>query len=134
MNVQVRHTTIGLLINENERLLLEDFEKQLDETASAQGQYRHDELSLRTGIPLHERRNGHAHCKAMSLRSSETINIANGKLDLGHWQRLFVVELDMPSARTVSLVAIGVRLHRYSQEHGRIALQRPRRSYPWHAK
>lgn len=109
INVQVRHTTIALLINENERLLLQDFERQLESTASAQGLYQHDQLSLRTGITLQERQNGHAHCKAMSLRSSETINIVHCRLDLGRWQRLFVVELDTASARTLSMVAMGMR-------------------------
>ena len=108
-NVQTRHTTTGLLINENEPLLLEDFQRQLEKAAGAQIRYRHDELDQREGISPHERKNGHAHCKAMYLRSSETINIAHGNLDLGRWQRLFLVELDFAPTRPLSVVLMGIR-------------------------
>ncbi len=109
-NIQTRHTTTGLLINENEPLLLEDFARQLDVMASPQVHYRHDELELRTGIPAYERQNGHAHCKAMTLRSSETVNIARNKLDLGQWQSIFLVELDIACSRTVSVMLMGLRM------------------------
>ena len=50
VNIQTRHTTTGLLLNENEALLLDDFKRQLEGCASAQANYRHDELDLRIGI------------------------------------------------------------------------------------
>ncbi len=109
VNIQTHHTTAGLLVNENEPLLLEDFARHLEELAGAKAHYRHDELDLRTGIALHERKNGHAHCKAMHLRNSETINIAHCDLDLGRWQRLFLVELDTGCSRTLSIMLMGCR-------------------------
>ncbi len=54
-----------------------------------------------------EKPNGHAHCKALFLRSSETINIVDGRLQLGRWQRIFLLELDCPRRRTVSVMVMG---------------------------
>jgi thiamine phosphate synthase YjbQ (UPF0047 family) len=34
----------------------------------------------------------HAHCLQLMLGASETIPVADGKLALGTWQRIFVVE------------------------------------------
>jgi secondary thiamine-phosphate synthase enzyme len=54
-----------------------------------------------------ERRNGHAHCRALLLGSSVAVNVANGRLQLGRWQRVFLVELDGPRTREVSVLVIG---------------------------
>ena len=54
-----------------------------------------------------ERANGHAHCHALLLGSSASLNLAEGRLQLGCWQRVFLVELDGPRVREVSVLAIG---------------------------
>ena len=63
-----------------------------------------------------ERPNGHAHCKSMFLRTSETISVRNGRLDLGLWQRIFLVELDASRRRSVSLTLIGAPVD-YREAH-----------------
>jgi secondary thiamine-phosphate synthase enzyme len=40
--------------------------------------------------------NGHSHCLQLLLGSSETVPVMDGELQLGTWQRLFLVELDGP--------------------------------------
>ena len=63
--------------------------------------YAHDDLSRRTVnvIGERERRNGHAHCRAALLRSSETLIVEGGRLCLGRWQRVLFVECDGPQPR-----------------------------------
>ncbi len=108
LNVQTRHTTTAIIVNENEPLLLEDLKKSLERLAPRTVSYQHDDFDLRTeNLTPDERPNGHAHCKALFLRSSETLNIINGELDLGRWQRVFLLELDGARDRTVSLSILG---------------------------
>jgi secondary thiamine-phosphate synthase enzyme len=54
-----------------------------------------------------ERSNGHAHCRALLLGVSATLNIVDGRLLLGRWQRVFFVELDGPRERAISAVVLG---------------------------
>lgn len=108
VNVQTRHTTAAVLVNENEPLLLEDMRRTLERLAPQAIEYRHDDFSVRTAnMTPDENPNGHAHCKSMFLRASETLNVVDGSLQLGRWQRIFFVELDCARERTISLVALG---------------------------
>jgi secondary thiamine-phosphate synthase enzyme len=107
VNVQSRHTTAAVVVNENEPLLLGDLVALLERLAPRGQGYRHDALDLRQGVPPDERPNGHSHAKALLLRTAETLNLAGGRLQLGRWQRVLLLELDGPRQREVSLVALG---------------------------
>jgi secondary thiamine-phosphate synthase enzyme len=108
VNLQALHTTTALLINENEPLLLDDFETTLSRMVPADGRYRHDDPSARVvNLTPGERTNGHAHCRALFLAASVSVNIVDGRLVLGRWQRLFFAELDGPRERLVSAVVVG---------------------------
>jgi secondary thiamine-phosphate synthase enzyme len=109
VNVQIRHTTAGIVVNENEPGLLRDAQALLERLAPRDAGYAHDELHLRPGAPPDERPNGHAHAKALLLRTAETVNVADGRLLLGTWQRVLLVELDGPRDREVSMLALGER-------------------------
>jgi secondary thiamine-phosphate synthase enzyme len=103
-----RHTTAGIRINEHEPLLLEDMARLLDELAPTTTQYRHDDFTVRTvNLTENERINGHSHCRSLLLGASETVPVAGGKLLLGRWQRIFLVELDGPSQREFVVQVIG---------------------------
>jgi secondary thiamine-phosphate synthase enzyme len=106
VTVTTRHTTTALTINENEARLLEDLQRFLGELAPPGRGYRHDDLQLRE-CPPDEPRNAHAHLLAMLLGSSEVLPLVDGKLDLGTWQSLLLVELDGPHARTISIQICG---------------------------
>lgn len=99
--VQTRHTTTGLIVNEAEPRLLEDLAARLACWAPLDLPYAHDDLSRRTVnvMGARERRNGHAHCRAALLRSSETLVVEGGRLCLGRWQRVLFVESDGPQQR-----------------------------------
>jgi secondary thiamine-phosphate synthase enzyme len=109
VNVQTRHTTTGICVNENEPLLLTDLLALLERLSPRAAGYAHDELHRRPGVPADERPNGHAHAKALLLRTAETLNVADGRLQLGRWQRVLLVELDGPREREVSMLAMGER-------------------------
>jgi secondary thiamine-phosphate synthase enzyme len=109
VNVQTRHTTTGICVNENEPLLLTDLLALLERLAPRGTAYAHDELHRRSGVRPDERPNGHAHAKALFLRTAETLNVADGRLQLGRWQRVLLLELDGPREREVSLLAMGER-------------------------
>jgi secondary thiamine-phosphate synthase enzyme len=109
VNVQTRHTTTGIVVNEHEPLLIEDLGHLLERWAPQAASYRHDDLPARTGpCAPDERPNADAHARAVLLGASETLNVADGRLDLGRWQRVFLVELDGPRIRAVSLAIQGL--------------------------
>jgi secondary thiamine-phosphate synthase enzyme len=108
VNVQTRHTTTAILVGEHEPLLIEDLTQALERLAPRHSDYRHDDFEVRTvNMCPEEEKNGHSHCKALFLRSSECLNIVDGRMDLGQWQRIFLIELDRPRLRTVSLMILG---------------------------
>jgi secondary thiamine-phosphate synthase enzyme len=103
------HTTAAVRINENEPLLLQDMTRFLERVAPKDGQYQHNDFSIRTvNMTEDECPNGHAHCQQLVLGASETIPLVNGRLQLGQWQRLFLVELDHPRSREVLVQVLGV--------------------------
>jgi secondary thiamine-phosphate synthase enzyme len=106
--VQSRHTTAAVLVNENEPLLLQDFEDLLTRWAPAERPYRHNDLDAREGVPADERPNAHAHAQALLLGPSVCLNVTAGQLDLGEWQSVFLVELDGPRDRSFSVQVLGV--------------------------
>jgi secondary thiamine-phosphate synthase enzyme len=108
VNVQTHHTTTAIVVNEHEPLLLTDFQALLERAVPDDGRYRHDDPAIRTvNLTPEERVNGHAHCRALMLAPSACLNINNGRLCLGRWQRVFLVELDGPREREVSAVVMG---------------------------
>jgi secondary thiamine-phosphate synthase enzyme len=102
-----RHTTAAVRIQEDEPMLLEDFRVFLKRLAPAQDHYRHNDFRART-VHMHEdeRPNGHAHCLQLLLGTSETVPVFDGELQLGTWQRIFLVELDGPRPRREVLVQV----------------------------
>jgi secondary thiamine-phosphate synthase enzyme len=107
VNVQTKHTTTAIIVNENEPLLHEDLKQLLEQLAPRLAEYQHNDFSRRVDIPPDEPANGHSHCKALFLPVSACINIADGQLQLGRWQRIFLLELDEARDRSVSVMVIG---------------------------
>jgi secondary thiamine-phosphate synthase enzyme len=107
VTVQSRHTTTAIVVNENEPLLLADFEDLLEAWAPAGRVYRHNDLAAREA-PADEKPNGHAHARSLVLGTSVCLNVADGRIDLGRWQSIFLVELDGPRKRSLSVQVLGV--------------------------
>jgi secondary thiamine-phosphate synthase enzyme len=101
------HTTAAVRIQEDEPLLLEDLRAFLKRLAPAHEHYQHNDFRVRT-VHMHEdeRPNGHSHCLQLLLGTSETVPVVEGELQLGTWQRIFLVELDGPRPRREVLVQV----------------------------
>lgn len=105
-NVYSNHTTVAIRVNENEPLLLTDFERLLERLIPP-GSYEHDDMTRRAGVPPDEPVNGHSHCRQLLLSSSETVPVVESALQLGRWQRVFLVELDGPRQRRITVQVMG---------------------------
>ena len=103
LHLQSLHTTLGLAVNENEPLLLRDFEGLLNRLAPANAGYEHDDFARRFDISMDEPINGHAHCRQLLLTSFATLLVEDGELVLGRWQSVFAVELDGPRRRELAV-------------------------------
>lgn len=58
------------------------------------GPYRHDDFSVRTvNMTADEHRIGHPHCQHLFIGTSCHLPIIERSLELGQWQRIFLVEL-----------------------------------------
>ncbi len=98
LSVFSKHSTSAIVVNENERGLLQDFERTLNDLIPDKNNYGHDRID----------NNASSHLKSFLLGSSETIPIIDGELDLGTWQSIFFIELDGPRTnRAIDLVFIG---------------------------
>jgi secondary thiamine-phosphate synthase enzyme len=109
VNVQTRHTTTAVIVNEDEPSLLEDMKLMLARMAPEPEYYQHNDFEIRTAnMTPEERPNGHSHCRSLLLGTSATLNVLDGEIQRGRWQRIFFVELDHERARTVSVMAMGL--------------------------
>jgi secondary thiamine-phosphate synthase enzyme len=108
VNIQSCHTTTAIVVNEHEPLLLGDFSTLLERAAPHAAAYRHDDATMRTvNVTPDERVNGHAHCRALLLGAAVCLNVVDARLRIGRWQRVFLVELDGPREREISVVVMG---------------------------
>ena len=107
--VYSRHTTAGIVINENEPLLIKDMYRHLERIASPADDYDHNNFDVRTvNMCDDECANGHAHLQHLMIGVSEHVPILDGKLSLGQWQRIFLLEMDRPRTRQVTLQFFGI--------------------------
>ena len=106
--IYVPHTTMGVAINHNESMLLQDFMRVLYKIVPVDDQYSHDLFELRRESTADGRSNGHSHCKSILLGNSETVPVEKGKLLLTERQTIFAVEFDGSRTRDVFIQVIGL--------------------------
>ncbi len=91
--VFAKHTTAGLTILENyDPSIPEDLHNLLS-SLIPYGKWKHDRIDG----------NGDAHLKSSIIKPSLTLPITNGKLDLGTWQKIVLLEFDGPREREIVL-------------------------------
>jgi secondary thiamine-phosphate synthase enzyme len=109
--VQSLHTTAGLLMNEWETGFKRDLARVANGLVPPGGAYRHDDMSLRWEnlCPDDEDHpNGHSHIQAAMIGTpSLTLGARNGRLVIGRWQRVCLVEFDRSRSRRVALQLLG---------------------------
>jgi len=99
--VFLQHTTMGVMINHNEPMLLQDFMRVLYRLAPSDERYSHDLFELKKNNKSDGRSNGHSHCKAMLMGTSVAVPIENGVMMLSDLQSIFAVEFDGSRDRDV---------------------------------
>lgn len=95
-----QHTTTALIINEAEERLWKDIQIFLEKLAPSSDRYFHNDLHLRD-VPEDEPINAHSHLMAMLLETTVVLPIIKGKLGLGTYQSILMLELDGPRSRKV---------------------------------
>jgi len=91
------HTTTAVLINENEPRLLRDFEKAVKQLISWEEQYAHNTIDD----------NAASHLTGAFIGNNICLPIEKGRIQLGTWQSIFLVELDGPRSRRIEVKVIG---------------------------
>lgn len=102
VNVFVAHTTCAIKIMEGEILLLSDINTYLREHFPEEGKYMHNMIEIRD-VPINERVNGHSHLRQLFFGTDANIPIQDGKMLLGKWQTVFLVEFDPIREREIYL-------------------------------
>lgn len=95
--VRVPHTTAAITINEAEPGLLEDIVRVIEDYFKPGGPWLHNRID----------NNAHAHLAASFIGDSRVVPVRSGRMTLGTWQRLILVEGDGPRMRRLQLVYIG---------------------------
>lgn len=102
VNIFVQHTTSSIKILENELLLLADINNFLEQLVPQNNNYMHNKIEIRE-VPINERINAHSHLRQLMFPTSETIPVKDGKMMLGTWQSVFLVEFDPIRKRNIVL-------------------------------
>ena len=100
VTIFVSGSTAAVTTIEYEPGLVHDFPEMLSRIAPRDIEYEHDNT-------WHDG-NGHSHVRSSLIGPSITIPIVQGKLTLGRWQQVVLLEMDTrPRTRTVILQIMG---------------------------
>lgn len=97
--VNAMHITASVFINDDERGLIYDFKKWLEELAPEDVErYKHN---------LTGEDNAHSHLKRTIMGREVVVAITDGKLDFGPWEQIFYGEFDGSRRKRVLIKIIG---------------------------
>ncbi len=99
------HTTTAIFVNEPQTALLDDIEQLLERLAPRGEEWKHNDPRYSDC----DRQNADAHLRAIVLGSSATLQVADGDLVMGQWQRILMAELDGPRTRQLVLQILAAR-------------------------
>lgn len=92
--VSVPHTTCAVTMNEPEPGLLDDFAQALERLIPWEGRYAHNQGA---------EDNAAAHVRANLVGHQVLVPVVNGRLQVGVWQDVLLIECDGPRRRTVDV-------------------------------
>jgi secondary thiamine-phosphate synthase enzyme len=96
----VRGSTAAITTMEYEPGGVHDLQQLLDRLIPQRGDYEHNRLNHDT--------NSHAHQKASLIGPSATVPVTGGRLSLGTWQQIVLIDFDdRPRERTVVVQVVG---------------------------
>jgi len=94
--LHVPHTTAGIIVNEGaDPAVMEDVLSALEKMVPWRASYSHSEG------------NAAAHIKAIMTGGRTSLIVADGRLVLGTWERVFLCEFDGPRTRKVLIKIMG---------------------------
>ena len=96
VNLFSQHSTSGIVINENESGLVEDFKNLLKKIVQDEAGYKHDRID----------NNADSHLRSLLLGNSVNVPVENGRMELGTWQSIFFIELDGPRTRNITVTVL----------------------------
>ena len=92
--VSVPHTTCAVTLNEPEPGLLDDFAQALERLVPWEDRYAHNHGA---------EDNAAAHVRANLIGHQVLVPVVDGRLQVGDWQDVLLVECDGPRTRTVDV-------------------------------
>jgi secondary thiamine-phosphate synthase enzyme len=99
VTVFVPGSTAGITAIEFERGMIRDLKEFLDRSAPADASYHHNHGGDS---------NGHAHIRSAFIGPSLTVPLIEGRLSLGTWQQIVLVDFDdRPRKREVTVQVLG---------------------------
>ena len=92
-------STVAVTTMEHEPGGVHDLQQLLERLIPQRGDYEHNRLNHDT--------NSHAHLRAALIGPSETIPLVDGRLALGTWQQVVLIDFDdRPRSRTVTVQVV----------------------------
>ena len=99
VTVFVPGSTAGIAAIEHERGMIRDLQEFLERTAPTDAPYHHNHGGDS---------NGHAHVRSAFIGPSLTVPLVEGRLGLGTWQQIVLVDFDdRPRKRRVTVQVVG---------------------------
>jgi len=100
VSIFVKGSTAGITTVEYEPGLVKDLKEAFEKIAPRRGHYHHEDM-------WHDG-NGYAHVRASLLGSSQTFPVRKGKMLLGTWQQIILVDFDnKPRHRNITVNILG---------------------------
>jgi secondary thiamine-phosphate synthase enzyme len=101
--VSTLHTTTGVFFTETQDALWEDVHTFLQQLVAERAEYKHNDRRFSDC----ERQNAAAHLRAIVLGGSLALQVEEGQIVLGPFQRIVFAELDGPRPRSVRMQFMG---------------------------
>jgi secondary thiamine-phosphate synthase enzyme len=98
--VSVEHTTAALLLGESGAEMFEDYERVAKRLVEAYGPFQHERWNPG---------NAESHVLSSFIGTQRLLPVSDGRLDLGMWQRLILLELDGPRRRSIAVLSLAVQ-------------------------
>jgi secondary thiamine-phosphate synthase enzyme len=95
--VHAVHSTVAIIVNENESGLTEDIVKKAQQDFPKGAGWLHDMVD----------NNADAHLASSFIGPSRIFPVRDGRLVRGTWQNVFLLELDGPRTRRISVEVMG---------------------------
>jgi secondary thiamine-phosphate synthase enzyme len=98
--VAVEHTTAAVFLGESGAEMFADYERVASRWMAGHGPFEHERWNPG---------NAEAHVLSSYIGTQLLIPVTNGRLDMGTWQRVILLELDGPRQRSIAVLSLAVQ-------------------------